>query len=619
MKEFKKQEQRSGTIFIFLFIAVAASIAIMFHIYYRSFEKHYRGTLENQLSSINSLKAKLVAQWYKERAGDAAMLYGNGALYNLVRKLIANSDTTFTQKELRSWLEHVQYSFQYNQIRLLNKKLQIMFSVPDSCVPACSAITENAAESMRRGKVVFVDYYRNENDDQSYMALLIPVVREGKKDGPIGAIALRADPKISLQPLISEWPDPGESFESVLFRPQGDSLQFLSKLKFKQVPASSGFHRGFQEIFLSAKGLHAPNRILYDRDYRNVSVMARVDSVSGTSWFMLSKMDTEELHRSVRAYRARMAGVASCILAVASIAFWSLWRQRSIRYYRDKASMIARAAEQEAKHRDQLIQADKMASLGRIVSGVAHEINNPNNFIMLNAPLLRKAWETALPVIKSREEETGQAYIGKMRLDEFTQYVFPLVDGILDGSRRIARIVADLKDYVRPDACDLNGHIDVTRVVHSAVNLMRNTLTKKNVDLHLSMSKAPVQIQGSSQRLEQVVINLLQNSCDALVPGGGRAISIGLDESGKDEIRLCIRDTGCGIASNDMPHITEPFFTTKRGNGGTGLGLSVSGKIVADHGGRLQFESEVGKGTTAILTLPRRCRDNGKLHQIALS
>jgi PAS domain S-box-containing protein len=258
------------------------------------------------------------------------------------------------------------------------------------------------------------------------------------------------------------------------------------------------------------------------------------------------------------------------------------------------------------KHRQELIQADKMASLGRIVSGVAHEINNPNNFIMLNAPLLRKAWKSALPVFKSNETIFSQAYIGKMRLDKFSESVSPLIEGIIEGSNRISRIVADLKDYARPDSGDVKGTIDFRQVVNSSHNLMRNTLTKKNVTLDLSIGEAPVMIQGNFQRLEQIVINLLQNALDALSPNGARFISLELDNGHEMEVQLRVRDTGCGIEPENLPHIIEPFFTTKRGCGGTGLGLSVSNKIVADHGGRLQFESEVGKGTTAYLRLPRK-------------
>ena len=262
--------------------------------------------------------------------------------------------------------------------------------------------------------------------------------------------------------------------------------------------------------------------------------------------------------------------------------------------------------ERECEHQQQLQQADKMVTLGQIVSGVAHEINNPNNFIMLNAPLVRKAWESILPVLLSEDNKSEQIYVGKMRLEDFTEYMFPLVDGILEGSKRISRIVTDLKDYTRPDIYDLTRKIDFTHPIRSAINLMRNTLTKNNINFVSSISDTPVLIQGSSQRLEQVVINLLQNSCDALTPNGARSILLSLDNDRKDDVSLSICDSGCGIEPQDLPHITEPFFTTKRSCGGTGLGLSVSSKIVADHGGRLLFTSKTGSGTTVTLQLPRR-------------
>jgi PAS domain S-box-containing protein len=255
------------------------------------------------------------------------------------------------------------------------------------------------------------------------------------------------------------------------------------------------------------------------------------------------------------------------------------------------------------EHHKQLQQADKMATIGRLVSGVAHEINNPNNFIMLNAPLLRKAWECALPCIKVNQGETF--YIGKMRLQDFSEYIFPLLDGILDGSKRIARIVADLKDYARPEADNTSQLVDFGRVIQSATNLMNNTFVKKNIKVDMDLGTNPVPVRGYAQKLEQVVINLLQNSCDAFTSRDNNLITVNLDTSSSDEVRLYVHDSGCGITPEDLPHIIEPFYTTKRCHGGMGLGLSVSHKILVDHGGQLQFQSEPGKGTTAIIILPK--------------
>ncbi len=259
------------------------------------------------------------------------------------------------------------------------------------------------------------------------------------------------------------------------------------------------------------------------------------------------------------------------------------------------------------KERDaQLLQADKMASLGRIVSGVAHEINNPNNFIMLNAPLLYKAWESALPVIKSHAKETGDLFIGKMRFDDFSENVFPLINGIIDGSKRIQRIVSELKDYIRPDTVNECGQINFVKVIQSSISLMHNTITKHRAAFTASIGDGPVWIGGNLQRMEQVIINLLQNSCDALLPDGPRSIDLILDNSKENEILLYVKDSGCGIATQDLPHVTEPFFTTKRNCGGTGLGLSISNKIISDHNGQLLIDSEQGKGTTVTIILPRK-------------
>ena len=265
----------------------------------------------------------------------------------------------------------------------------------------------------------------------------------------------------------------------------------------------------------------------------------------------------------------------------------------------------SRKLKDDLQERDaQLIQADKMASLGTIVSGVAHELNNPTNFIMMNVPLLRMAFENALPLLKSTE--VSETYVGKMPMHEFADHVFPLLDGIAEGSKRIKRIVSDLKDYARPDPGNLQAEVDLVRVIHSAISLLNNGLKKKNVDLQTVTGGNPVLVRGNFQRLEQVIINILQNSCDALSGNGEHKIMVTIDDSLSHDVVLSVSDNGCGIAHEDLGRIFDPFFTTKRSNGGTGLGLSISNKIINDHGGRLLYESEVDRGTTVKIMLPRK-------------
>jgi PAS domain S-box-containing protein len=262
-------------------------------------------------------------------------------------------------------------------------------------------------------------------------------------------------------------------------------------------------------------------------------------------------------------------------------------------------------AEEQAKlHQEQLIQASKMVALGTLVSGVAHEINNPNNFIMLNSPILKDAWENAMPILERYYEENGDFLLGGMPFTQMRDNIPALFTGISDGSRRIKRIVDDLKNYVRKDTADLTQPVDIDAVIKSAVSLLTNMIKNTTHNFSTETDNDLPVLKGNFQRLEQVMINLIQNACQALPDNRkGILISTGYDQENSN-IVITIRDEGVGIAPETLMLIKDPFFTTKQDSGGIGLGLSISSRIVEEHGGRLHFRSEPGAGTTATITLP---------------
>ena len=263
-----------------------------------------------------------------------------------------------------------------------------------------------------------------------------------------------------------------------------------------------------------------------------------------------------------------------------------------------------KASELAEQQRQQLIHADKLMSLGILVAGVAHEINNPNNYISLSISLLRKAWENLLPFVETKQNELQEINIGSMPFSEFVLNINTLFNGIAEGSQRIKRIVSDLKDYARHDSFEFNHDTDINKVVSSSVNLMNNIIKKHTNIFTLNLSEDPVFIKGNPQKLEQVIINLIHNACDALTSKDQSiVVSTGLKD--KDHAVIVVSDQGCGIPKEIINKITVPFFTTKRNKGGTGLGLPVSARIIKDHKGELYFESEPGKGTIVTVLLPR--------------
>jgi len=263
-----------------------------------------------------------------------------------------------------------------------------------------------------------------------------------------------------------------------------------------------------------------------------------------------------------------------------------------------------RAEEQAKLQQQQLIQADKMATLGILVSGVAHEINNPNNYILLNAKILSKVWNDITPILKQYYEMNGDFALAGMPYTKAHERIGQLISGTSEGSERIQKIVQSLKDFARQDRGELDQSVDINLVVKSSILIINNLIKKSTTHFSVEYGENLPKIKCNFQQLEQVIINLITNSCHALPnKEKGIIISTSYDMDSKNII-INIQDEGIGIPSESLKHILDPFFTTKRDYGGTGLGLSVSYNIIKDHGGELSFTSELGKGTTATIRLP---------------
>jgi PAS domain S-box-containing protein len=262
------------------------------------------------------------------------------------------------------------------------------------------------------------------------------------------------------------------------------------------------------------------------------------------------------------------------------------------------------AEDRERLHQQHLMQASKMVELGTLVSGVAHEVNNPNNFIMLNAPLLADAWQAARPILEEYYEGNGDFLLGGMMYSEMRENIPKLFSGIIEGSERIKQIVADLKNYVRPDTSDLSESVDLNGVVRSALSLLSNMVGKSTDRFSLDLEKNIPHVKGNFQRIEQVVINLVQNACQAL-PDRKKGIRVSTRwDKDNGSVVLAVHDEGVGIPPENLPRITDPFFSTKQESGGVGLGLAISSRIIKEQGGTMSFASEPGIGTKAEVFFP---------------
>ncbi|MFL1464970.1 transporter substrate-binding domain-containing protein [Marinobacter sp. DUT-3] len=285
------------------------------------------------------------------------------------------------------------------------------------------------------------------------------------------------------------------------------------------------------------------------------------------------------------------------LLILGSIVIWNRTLQREV----DSRSRSLR------EHQQQLIQADKMTSLGVLVSGVAHEINNPSSLLLLNLPVLQDAYADCLDILDAHYREHGDFMLGGLEYSRMRDEIPLMLDEMLEGSQRIKRIVGDLKDFSRDGSTDLTEIPDFNAIVVTAIRLVDNSIRKATCHFEVNYGADLPAVRGNAQRIEQVVINLIVNACQALEnPQQGIFLRTytDTDKMGQPQVLLEVRDQGCGMAPDVMNRLTDPFFTTKRESGGTGLGLSVSAGIVHEHQGRLTFDSKAGEGTTVRLSLP---------------
>lgn len=264
-----------------------------------------------------------------------------------------------------------------------------------------------------------------------------------------------------------------------------------------------------------------------------------------------------------------------------------------------------RRLEDEAKRiQARLIHANKMTSLGTLVSGVAHEINNPNSFIMSNAQLFNEIWKDIFHVLEEHYRREGDFAIGNMSFQDLQAHVPKLLNSIHKGTERIKNIVENLTGFARTDTGALQEEVDVDRVVENAVFILDAGIRKYTGRFHVVCADHVPCVKGSSRQLEQVVINLLMNSLQAL-DDVERGVWISTLHDGiAGEVIIEVKDEGCGIPADVLDRITEPFFTTRLDKGGTGLGLSISYAIIKEHKGSMEFRSAPGRGTTACVRLP---------------
>lgn len=261
--------------------------------------------------------------------------------------------------------------------------------------------------------------------------------------------------------------------------------------------------------------------------------------------------------------------------------------------------------------KSKLIQSEKLASIGQLAAGVAHEINNPIGFIFSNFGTLEQYLQDLFQMLSAYEEaEAGMqdaealARIRQLRDDLEIEYLREDIPNLMresrDGIQRVRKIVQDLKDFSRVDARQEWESVNLHHGIDSTLNIVNNEI-KYKADVVKQYGDLP-EVQCLPSELNQVFMNLLVNAAHAITKERGTITIRTGAEAGEAWVEVA--DDGAGIPAENLERIFDPFFTTKPVGQGTGLGLSLSYGIVQKHGGRMEVTSEIGRGTTFRVTIP---------------
>ncbi len=259
----------------------------------------------------------------------------------------------------------------------------------------------------------------------------------------------------------------------------------------------------------------------------------------------------------------------------------------------------------------QLVQSEKLASIGQLAAGVAHEINNPIGYIFSNFATLEKYLRDAFEMLAAYEQAEAQlagtpvaaelkALRERIELDFLKEDIPELMSQSREGIERVRKIVQDLKDFSRVDARQEWEWADLRKGIDSTLNIVNNEI-KYKADVVKQYGELP-EVECLPSEMNQIFMNLLVNAAHAIGAERG-TITIRTGIEGPD-VWVEVEDNGCGIAKENVARIFDPFFTTKAIGQGTGLGLSLAYGIVKKHGGRIEVDSEVGRGSRFRVTIP---------------
>ena len=564
-----------------VFFLFSLAISIAGYLFYNNQKKSLKREKWEDLGAISDLKLSQIVNWRKERIEDGAIIFESPFIAPRIQRWFQDPETTGAMKEILGWMKSLQRLQQYQSyqsVLLLEPKGNMRLSVPEGeklLDPFSKQLVLEAAQNKR---VILSDLYRDEISNVIRLSLLVPILlQRGEKPVTVAVILLRIDPQLFLYPLIQTWPTSSRSSETLLIRREGEEVVFLNELRHRKNTAlvlRSPVSRQDLPAAMVARGQVG---IAEGFDYRGVPVLAALRRIPDSPWFLVAKIDQEEIYAPIR-WQSRLIAILSGVLVlVVAVSVGFLWRGQHLQEQRRSEREI-RQLNEDLKRR-----AVKLESVNKELEAFSYSVSHD-----LRTPLLGINGLSGILLDKysSNLDEKGKDFLRLIRKE--TQNMLQLIDGLMAFSRFE-------RQEVKLSLIDM---VELTRTVVDELKTMM-----PNQGLSVNIRTLPP-ARGDRTMIQQVFYNLLSNAFKFTKPKEAGIIEVGSITGENDNIYY-VKDNGVGF---DMQHAAKVFEVFQRLHSadkfeGSGIGLAIVQRIVERHGGRVWADGKVNEGATFYFTL----------------
>jgi PAS domain S-box-containing protein len=344
-----KSDRPAFLLFALIFALFTIGLLAIGSVYFKDYERQFREEVDRQLASISELKVNELAQWRKERQGDASVFYHNSAFASEVRQYLENPQDQRLKKQLITWLQRLQQFYQYERVFLLDTQGNERISIPEQIEPTGPILAQQIQNALQSNSVTMVDFYLESSDQRPRLAMLVPLHDEENGGQAVGILAFRMNPDTYLYPFIRRWPTQSKTAETLIIRREGNEALFLNQLRFStnriltfRVPLTA-------RTMPAVKAALGETGIVEGLDYRGVPVVAALNPVPDSPWFLVARMDSAEVYAPLRERLWLLSILGGLLLLTTAAGLGFVWRQQYARFYRERYETTEALRASEAK------------------------------------------------------------------------------------------------------------------------------------------------------------------------------------------------------------------------------------------------------------------------------